>query len=103
METKRWTNAQGGEVSPQTGLVVVLTVGAEQALKLGYQADQVKLPQEAFVLQSCVQPHHKPTGQGCELEQHTQRFRATLQRFIEGKQTIKPPPDGAFERVLNKV
>lgn len=40
----------------------LLTVGAEEALELGHQADQVELPQEAFVLHSCVQPHHEATG-----------------------------------------
>lgn len=39
-----------------------LTVGAEEALKLGQQANQVKLLQEAFVLHSCIQPHDKTTG-----------------------------------------
>lgn len=43
-------------------LTDLLTVGAEKALKLGHQANQVKLPQEAFVLHSCIQPHDKTTG-----------------------------------------
>lgn len=32
----------------------LLTVGAEKALKLDHQANQVKLPQEAFVLHTCI-------------------------------------------------
>lgn len=47
--------------------VISLTVGAEQALKLSNQANEVKLPQEAFVLHSRVQPHDETTGQGCQL------------------------------------
>lgn len=47
--------------------MISLTVGAEQALKLSNQANEVKLPQEAFVLHSCVQPHDETTGQGCQL------------------------------------
>lgn len=43
-------------------LLDILTVGAEEALKLGQQANQVKLLQKAFVLHSCVQPHDKTTG-----------------------------------------
>lgn len=48
-----------------------LTVGAQEALELGHQADLVKLPQEPFVLYSRVKPHDEATGQGCQLEQHT--------------------------------
>lgn len=47
--------------------MISLTVGAEQALKLSNQANEVKLPQEAFVLHSRVQPHGETTGQGCQL------------------------------------
>lgn len=50
---------------------MLLTVGAQEALELGHQADLVKLPQETFVLYSCVKPHDKATGQGCQLQQHT--------------------------------
>lgn len=55
----------------------VLTVGAEETLKLGHQADQVELPQEALVLHSCIQPHDKTTGEGCELS-HTHTHRHTV-------------------------
>lgn len=46
----------------------LLTVGAEQTFKLGHQAHQVELLQEAFVLHSRVQLHDKATGQGRQLE-----------------------------------
>lgn len=35
-------------------LTDLLTVGAEKALKLDHQANQMKLPQKAFVLHSCI-------------------------------------------------
>lgn len=55
-------------------VVISLTVGAEQALKLSNQANEVKLPQEAFVLHSRVQPHDETTGQGCQLfKTHTHK------------------------------
>lgn len=44
-----------------------LTVGAQQALKLGQKADGVELPQEATIVQAVPQLDDKATDEGCQL------------------------------------
>lgn len=48
-----------------------LTVGAQQALKLGEQPDGVELPQEAVVVQAVPQLDDEATDESCQLRGDT--------------------------------